>query len=69
MTILPSEGPESIHKKALIKFPENTYELNTIFNLYLQIRYGEYASRKAINDFRIVVKQLSLRKIHHSIHL
>ncbi len=69
MTILPSEGPESIHKRSLIKFPENTYELNTIFNLYLRIRYGKQASRRAMDDFRIAVKQLSLIKHHLSVNL
>ena len=69
MTILPSEGPESIHKRALIKFPEHIPELNTIFNLYLQIRYGKQASSETIDDFRIAVKQLSLIKYHLSDNL
>ena len=69
MTILPSEGPESIHKRALIKFPEYTHELNTIFNLYLQTRYGKQVTRETMDDFRIAVKQLSLIKHHLSVNL
>ncbi len=60
MTILPSEGPESIYKRALIKFPEHSNELNTIFNLYLRIRYGNQELRELLEDFQIAVKRLRL---------
>ncbi len=60
MIILPSDGPESIYKRAVIRFPEHTDELNSIFNLYLQIRYGKQVTQKTVDNFLSVVKHLNL---------
>lgn len=60
MKIALSEGPQSIAQRANNKFPHHRNQINTIINLYLQLRYNNQTSKSSLNQFIILIKQFRL---------
>jgi len=55
-------GPETLKQQSIKKFPQQTKQLQTIFNYYIQLRYARSSDVYSIKQFRKLCRQFKLYK-------